>query len=144
MIFLLLSQKNKPENKDVKVKKKDAEEESEEEEDSEDESDDDDDEEGEESEEDESEEDESDEDDDDEEDESDEEDEITTSLTAKKQVRFEGVLQLIFEVFLILDAIKSLYIPLTNRVRGLYQKLQTKFFPLWFMAQVLCAAGHKS
>ena len=99
-IFLCLLQKNKQESKDVKVKKKNAEEESEEDEDSEDESGEDDDEE-EESEEDESEEDESDEDDDEEEDESEEEDEITTSLTAKKQVRFEGVKELIFELCVI-------------------------------------------
>ena len=98
-IFLRLLQKNKQESKDVKVKKKNAEEESEGDEDSEEESDEDDDEE-EESEGDESEEDESDEDDE-EEDESDEEDEITTSLTAKKQVRFEGVKELNFELCVI-------------------------------------------
>ena len=49
-------------------------------------------------------------DDDDEEDESDEEDEITTSLTAKKQVGFEEVLELIFEVYLILDIIKWMHL----------------------------------
>ena len=94
--FLHLLQKKKQEGKDVKVKKKDTEEDSEEDEESEDESDEDDDEE-EESDEDESEEDESDEDDDEEEDESDE-DEITTSLTAKKQVRFKRMKEPIFEV----------------------------------------------
>ena len=34
-----------------------------------------------------------------------------------------------------------LYIPLTNRVQGLYRKLRAKFFPLRFMAQ---ARSHKS
>lgn len=97
MIFLHLLQKKKQEGKDVKVKKKDTEEDSEEDDESDDESDEDDDE-KEESDEDESEEDESDEDDDEEEDESDEEDEITTSLTAKKQVRFERMKELIFKV----------------------------------------------
>ena len=37
---------------------------------------------------------------------------------------------------------KKNYIPLTNRVRGLYRKLRTKFFPPQFMVQE--SAGHKS
>ena len=101
LIFLHLLQKKKQEGKDVKVKKKDTEEDSEEDEESEDESDEDDDEE-EESDEDESEEDEIDEDDDEEEEESDEEDEITTSLTAKKQVRFKRMKEPIFKVCIII------------------------------------------
>ena len=36
-----------------------------------------------------------------------------------------------------------IYIPLTNRVRGPYRKLRTKFFPPRFMAQAP-STGHKS
>ena len=33
------------------------------------------------------------------------------------------------------SVIIAYYIPLTNRVRGLYRKLWTKFYPTRFMAQ---------
>ena len=45
------------------------------------------------------------------------------------------------------SVLKSAYIPLTNRVRGLYRKLRTEFFPPRFMVQAgpsAKRAGHKS
>ena len=41
-----------------------------------------------------------------------------------------------------IDTCVHVYIPITNRVRGLYRKLRTKFFPPRFMVQE--SAGHKS
>ena len=39
----------------------------------------------------------------------------------------------------VLDSVKSVYIFLTNRVRGPYRKLRTEFFLPRFMAQALSA-----